>query len=148
MDIVLYRPQIPQNTGNVVRTCAVTGSRLVLVHPLGFSTSDRWLKRAGLDYWEGVEVLHVENLENWLASHQRPYVYFSSHSLKPYTAFSYTPDHCLIFGSETSGLPESWHAIHSSHGAMLPMRPNKRCLNLATAVGIAVYHAWGSYGFA
>src|SRR6185503_4371948 len=105
MKIILFQPQIPQNTGNIVRTCSATGSDLVLVTPLGFSTSDRWLKRAGLDYWLGVSVEMIDDLETYLDHFPFPFYFFSSHAKKRYTEVSYDPKGALIFGSETSGLP-------------------------------------------
>lgn len=139
MKIVLYQPQIPQNTGNIVRTCSVTGSDLILVRPLGFSLSDRWLKRAGLDYWEGVHYEVIDSLEEYLEKTNSPFYFFSSHASKHYTEASYTPDCLLIFGSETSGLPPHLHANYKEKMVKIPMLPNKRCLNLATSVGIGVY---------
>jgi tRNA (cytidine/uridine-2'-O-)-methyltransferase len=85
MKIILFQPQIPQNTGNVVRTCSVTGSSLALVHPLGFSTQSRWLKRAGLDYWEGVDLEEITDLESYLLQTPFPFYFFSSKSKRPYT---------------------------------------------------------------
>jgi tRNA (cytidine/uridine-2'-O-)-methyltransferase len=137
--IVLYQPQIPQNTGNIVRTCSVTGSDLVLVEPLGFSISDRWLKRAGLDYWEGVHVIRIDDLEKYIEESNVPFFFFSSKGSRLYTEVSYTQDSLLIFGSETSGLPDSIHARWSDHFVKIPMKPEARCLNLATSVGIGVY---------
>lgn len=144
LKIILYQPQIPQNTGNVVRTCSVTGASLMLVHPLGFSITDRWLKRAGLDYWEGVSFSTLDNLEEflqYLETTANPFYFFSSKATKDYTEVSYSP-HChLIFGSESFGLPpillERWPECF----VKIPMLPTARCLNLATSVGIAVYEA-------
>lgn len=147
MKIILYQPQIPQNTGNVVRTCAVTGSSLVLVTPLGFSLHDRWLKRAGLDYWEGVNVEVIDNLESYLENTQEPFTFFSSKAATIYTEVSYQSNHLLIFGSETSGLPPVFYERWPDHFATLPMKEGARCLNLATSVGIGVYEAWRKLGF-
>lgn len=146
MKIVLFQPQIPQNTGNIVRTCAVTGNDLILVRPLGFSISSRWLKRAGLDYWEGVNVQIVDNLEE-LLTHEQRFYFFSSKASKLYTQFQYQADDWLIFGSETTGLPAAWFDKWSEKYATLPMQPNARCLNLATAAGIVVYEAWRQQSF-
>lgn len=147
MKVVLYQPQIPQNCGNIVRTCAVTGTGLILVRPLGFSTSHRWLKRAGLDYWEGVQVEIIDDLEELLADHLGSFTFLSSKSPCRYDKVTYTADHLLIFGSETSGLPEKLHQSHADAFATLPMRPGQRCLNLATSVGIVVYEAYRQQGF-
>lgn len=141
MIVVLYQPQIPQNTGNIVRTCAVTGSSLILVKP-GFSTSNRWLKRAGLDYWEGVDVQVMDSLEELLKTTQRPFSFFSSKASKIYTEATFSRDELLIFGSETEGLPISFWEQWPDRFVTLPMQPEARCLNLATSVGIGVYEAW------
>lgn len=140
MKVVLFQPQIPQNTGNVVRTCSVTGMDLILVGPLGFSISDRWLKRAGLDYWEGVHVKLIDDLEKYLESFDSFY-FFSSHAKKNYRDVPYRADTHLIFGSESSGLPKHFHEKWPDRFIHLPMLPQKRCLNLATSVGIGVYEA-------
>lgn len=139
MQIILYQPQIPQNCGNIVRTCSVAGSGLVLVPPFGFSINSRWLKRAGLDYWEGVDVTIQEDLDTYLASLKTPFYFFSSHAKKLYTEVKYTSEDHLIFGSETSGLPERFLATYPDRFIKIPMLPEKRCLNLATSVGIGLY---------
>lgn len=141
MKIILFQPQIPQNTGNIVRTCSVTGTDLVLVTPLGFSTSDRQLKRAGLDYWEGVNVELIDNLEAYLDAYPHPFYFFSSHATKRYTDVSYDKNTALIFGSETSGLPALFHEKWPERCVTLPMLETKRCLNLATSVGIGLFEA-------
>jgi tRNA (cytidine/uridine-2'-O-)-methyltransferase len=142
MKIILYQPQIPQNTGNIVRTCSVTGTGLVLVHPLGFSVSDRWLKRAGLDYWEGVNVEQTDDLEKLLESTESPFYFFSSKADKLYTEVSYTANDLLIFGSETTGLPDHFHKKWPDRFIKIPMLEGSRCLNLATSVGIGLYNAY------
>lgn len=139
MKVILFQPQIPQNTGNIVRTCSVTGSSLVLVGPLGFSISDRWLKRAGLDYWEGVNVEVIEDLDSYLSNSNDPFYFFSSHSNVPYFDVPYTPSTQLIFGSETSGLPPHFLEKWKDRFVTIPMIQGKRCLNLATSVGIGLY---------
>lgn len=142
MKVILFQPQIPQNTGNIVRTCSVTGTDLVLVRPLGFSITDRWLKRAGLDYWEGVNVLEIDDLESYLENQSAPFYFFSSHGKKSYKQVPYTKETILIFGSETAGLPEIFHKKWGEKFVRIPMLPEKRCLNLATSVGIAVYQGF------
>lgn len=141
MKIILFQPQIPQNTGNVVRTCSVTGTDLVLVHPLGFSTQSRWLKRAGLDYWEGVNVEEINNLDEYLEETEAPIYFFSSKTKQSYTEASYQPNSLLIFGSETSGLPPHFFEKWKDRFYTIPMIPNVRCLNLATSAGIVLYEA-------
>lgn len=146
--IILYQPQIPQNTGNIVRTCAVTGTDLILVRPLGFGTDDRRLKRAGLDYWEGVNVSFLDDLEAYLEVQTSPFYFFSSKAETLYTSVEYSPDVQLVFGSETSGLPEKFFRRWPDRFVTLPMKPGVRCLNLATSVGISLYEAWRQIGFA
>lgn len=141
MKVILFQPQIPQNTGNVVRTCSVTGSGLVLVGPLGFKINDRWLKRAGLDYWEGVEVEVIEDLEAYLQNAPGSFYFFSSKAKKFYTEVQYRPEDYLIFGSETTGLPEHFFSKWPERFVRIPMIEGARCLNLATSVGIGVYEA-------
>lgn len=141
MKVILFQPQIPQNTGNIVRTCSVTDFDLVLVRPLGFSVTDRWLKRAGLDYWEGVNVELIDDLESYLESYAGSFYFFSSHAEKKYTDVPFDTNTALIFGSETSGLPNQFREKWPERFICLPMAPGKRCLNLATSVGIGVYEA-------
>lgn len=139
--IILFQPQIPQNTGNIVRTCSVTGIGLILVRPLGFSITDRWLKRAGLDYWEGVDVQLIDDLEQFLLHSSSNFYFFSSKASKYYTDVCYKPDDLLIFGSETAGLPPQFFEKWPERFVKIPMLPQSRCLNLATSVGIAAYEA-------
>jgi tRNA (cytidine/uridine-2'-O-)-methyltransferase len=145
--IVLFQPQIPQNTGNIVRTCHVTGSKLILVGPLGFSINDRWLKRAGLDYWDGVDVETIENLEERLEATTDPFYFFSSHATKRYCDVRYEGNEWLIFGSETAGLPESFTQRWPEKFVTIPMKPEARCLNLATSAGIALFELQRQVGF-
>lgn len=147
MKIILFEPQIPQNTGNIVRTCSVTRTDLILVEPLGFQVNDRWLKRAGLDYWEDVNIQMVDNLETFLESYPHNFYFFSSHAEKSYSEISYTPHDALIFGSETSGLPPHFVERWPDKFVTLPMTPSSRCLNLATSAGIAIYEAWRQQNF-
>jgi tRNA (cytidine/uridine-2'-O-)-methyltransferase len=147
MKIVLFRPSIPQNTGNIVRTCAVTGSELILVTPLGFSTSNRMLKRAGLDYWENVSVAFIDDLAIYLKQTIHPFYFFSSKSSRRYTDVAYSNDAILIFGSEIDGLPTELHERWPSRFLTIPMQKNSRCLNLSNAVSIVIYEAWRQQGF-
>ncbi|MBF8263741.1 MAG: hypothetical protein HW387_1406 [Parachlamydiales bacterium] len=142
MKVILYQPQIPQNTGNIARTCAVTGSELILVRPLGFSTASRHLKRAGLDYWKDTSVLEIDDLEAYLETTKNPFCFFSSIAPSLYTQANYRPGHQLIFGSETNGLPEMFWKKWPEHFYRIPMRPGARCLNLSCSVSIAVYEAY------
>lgn len=141
MRIVLFRPQIPQNTGNIARTCAATHTDLLLVHPLGFSLSDRQMKRAGLDYWDRVTVQTIDDLEEWLAKETDPFFFFSSKANKPYHAAQYSIRATLIFGSETEGLPRSLWEKYRDRFYTIPMAKGQRCLNLATSAAIVLYEA-------
>ncbi len=147
MKIVLYQPQIPQNTGNIVRTCSVTGCELILVRPLGFSTSNRWLKRAGLDYWDEVAISYTDNLVEYLANSTSPVFFFSSKARKVYSEVSYPKDCILVFGSETTGLPKELWETRLEDFLTLPMTKNSRCLNLSNTVSIIIYEAWKQQGF-
>lgn len=141
MRIILFQPEIPQNTGNVIRTCSVTGSDLVLVRPLGFSLNDRWLKRAGLDYFEGVRVEMIDDLEAYLDNLQDPFYFLSSKAKTAYTHAKFNEKTSLIFGSETKGLDPKFLAKWPDKFLTIPMKPEARCLNLATSVGIVLFEA-------
>ncbi|MFN4173930.1 MAG: tRNA (cytidine(34)-2'-O)-methyltransferase [Parachlamydiaceae bacterium] len=145
--IILYQPQIPQNAGNIVRTCSVTGSELCFVRPTGFATTDRHLKRAGLDYWEGVKVTFCDDFEAYLNEAKHPFYFFSSKAKRGYADVKYEKDCDLIFGSESNGLPEWVHEKYSDRFLRIPMLPEARCLNLATSVGIVLYESLRQEGF-
>lgn len=147
MKVVLHQPQIPQNTGNIVRSCSVTNTSLLLVKPLGFEISDRSLKRAGLDYWAGVTVEMADDLEKFLESYPHNFYFFSSHAEKSYATASFTRDDALIFGSETTGLPQTFRDRWPDKFLTIPMTPSSRCLNLSTSVGIVLYEAWRQNNF-
>lgn len=148
MKIVLFEPQIPQNAGNIVRTCSITNTDLVLVKPLGFKMSDKYLKRAGLDYWSEVNIELVDNLDIYLEQQQKPCYFFSSKASKLYTEVSYSEDAILIFGSETSGLPDFYHKKWGSQFLTLPMITGRRSLNLANTASIVLYEALRQQNFA
>jgi len=148
MNIILFEPQIPQNTGNIVRTCSVTGAKLFLVKPLGFSISNRKLKRAGLDYWDEVEINLIDDLSDFLDNVGGRFFFYSSHAEKSYADVEYSPDDYLIFGSETAGLPDAYWEKWPEHFCTIPQRKNRRCLNLANAVSIVLYEAWRQQSFA
>lgn len=141
MKIILFQPQIPQNTGNIVRTCAATGASLILVRPFGFSTASRHLKRAGLDYWDGVNIEEIDNLPLYLQNQTRPFFFFSSKASKPYTSAPYTDDALLIFGSETEGLPPLFFETWEDRFYTIPMKEGARCLNLANSAAIVLYES-------
>lgn len=141
MKILLYQPQIPQNTGNIVRTCSATNTSLVLVRPLGFSTASRHLKRAGLDYWDGVAIEEIDDLALYLKQQTCPFFFFSSKASKSYTEAPFTSDSILIFGSETTGLPHLFFEEYQDHFYTIPMNFDARCLNLANSANIVLYEA-------
>lgn len=149
-DIVLYQPEIPPNTGNIIRLAANTGAALHLVAPLGFRLEDRELKRAGLDYHEyaGI-VVH----KDWAAACEylcgRRVFAFSTRGLRRYTEVEYRAGDALLFGPETRGLPpEILDKVPAERRLRLPLRPDNRSLNLSNAVAVAVYEAWRQQGFA
>lgn len=147
MKIILFQPEIPQNTGNIIRTCNVTSSSLILVKPLGFSTSSRMLKRSGLDYFDEVEITEIDDLLSYLENSSAPFYFFSSKVKKSYSEVSYTKDALLIFGSETKGLPDIFHEKYPDHFATIPMKQNSRCLNLANSVSIVLYEGLRQQNF-
>jgi tRNA (cytidine/uridine-2'-O-)-methyltransferase len=149
-DVVLYQPEIPPNTGNVMRLCTNTGCRLHLVHPLGFHLTEARLKRAAMDYREWAEVRHHQSLEQFLDDARPPRLLaYSTRGSNAYSSVGYRPGDALLFGPETRGLPQPLlERIPSSQRLRLPMRPGSRSLNLANAVAVVVYDAWRQLGFA
>lgn len=143
LGVLLYQPQIPQNTGNIARTCAATHTTLYLVGPLGFQITDRQLKRAGLDYWPYVRTKLYPDFDSALSDmrHMR-LVYFSARASMLYYDFSFRPGDCLVFGPETRGLPEELLVSYPADVVRVPIdRARVRSLNLATTVGIALFEA-------
>jgi tRNA (cytidine/uridine-2'-O-)-methyltransferase len=147
MKIILYQPQIPQNTGNIARTCSVTGTDLILVKPLGFSTSSRMLKRSGLDYWNEVNVQEIDDLFYFLENQNDPFYFLSSKTEKSYTDIQYPKNSILIFGSETSGIPSIYKEKWADNFATIPMKKDTRCLNLSNSVSIVLYEALRQQNF-
>ena len=148
MHIVLYQPEIPQNTGNIARTCAATGSMLHLIKPLGFELSDKYLKRAGLDYWHMMQYRVYENFEEFLRAWPGAKMHFlSTKAPQGYTSVSYEKDDCLVFGCETRGLPESLLSRVYDRCVRIPMVPGARSLNLSNSVAIVLYEALRQQGF-
>ncbi|PIS00675.1 MAG: tRNA (uridine(34)/cytosine(34)/5-carboxymethylaminomethyluridine(34)-2'-O)-methyltransferase TrmL [Chlamydiae bacterium CG10_big_fil_rev_8_21_14_0_10_35_9] len=146
MKVILYQPEIPSNTGNVIRTCFITGVSLALVKPLGFSISDKQMKRAGLDYYKNSEIELIDSLPDYLDKHSNPFYFFSSKATKNYTEVSYPANSFLIFGSETSGLPKEYFERWPDNFVTLPMK-RPRCLNLSNTVAIATYEALRQQNF-
>ena len=148
INIVMVCPQIPQNTGNVARPCAATGARLHLVGPMGFKADDRKLKRAGLDYWEHLDITYYKDLDDFLQRNpQGPFFYFSTKARHVYSNVSY-PDGCfLLFGAETTGLPEELLLRNPDSCVRLPMMQGLRSLNLSNTVAVAVYEVLRQWNF-
>ena len=147
--IVLVEPEIPQNTGNIARTCAVTGCVLHLVGPLGFSIDDRQLKRAGLDYWHMLDIHSYENYDAFLRENpQAPAYYLSTKAPLRYDQVRYQDGDYLVFGPETRGLPASiLDALPAEQKIRIPMVPDSRSMNLSNAVSVVVYEAWRQLGY-
>lgn len=148
INIVLYSPEIPQNTGNISRTCAVTGARLHIIKPIGFEISDRTLKRAGLDYWSELDVTYYENYEDFIGQNENAELYFfSSHAKKSFADVTYPDEAYLVFGRESVGLPRELVEANMERALRIPMRKAQRCLNLSNSVAIAVYEVLRQQNF-
>jgi len=142
LNIVLVEPEIPQNCGNIARTCAATGARLHLIHPLGFDVSEKAVKRAGLDYWHMVEVFEYENLADFFAKNNVKQMWcLSTKAPRCYTEAGFQDECYLFFGKETKGLPEDFLSEHYESCVRIPMRAEARSLNLSNAVAITVFEA-------
>ena len=147
LNIVMVEPEIPQNTGNVARTCAATGARLHLVGPMGFKIDDKKLKRAGLDYWHLLDITYYDSLSDFLSKNSGEFFYFTTKARKVYSDVSY-PDNCyLLFGKETKGLPEELLLRNPDRCVRLPMIEGARSLNLSNTVAIAAYEALRQWDF-
>ena len=148
LNVVLVEPEIPQNTGNISRTCAATGSRLHLIKPLGFDISDRQLKRAGLDYWHLVDVRVYEDVEDYLRQNGDDDLWLlSTKAPRSYAEADMSGGVSLMFGRETSGLPEDLMARYHDRTIRIPMKPRARSLNLAASAAIILYDALRQQGF-
>ncbi len=141
LNIVLVEPQIPQNTGNISRTCAATGARLHLVGPMGFTVDDKKLKRAGLDYWHLLDITYYEGLTDFFARNEGPFYYFTTKAPQRYTDVAYPDGAYLVFGREDAGLPEALLRKKARTCVRLPMIPDARSLNLSNTVAVGVYEA-------
>lgn len=146
--IVLVEPEIPYNTGNIARTCAVTGAKLHLVRPLGFSTEDRYLKRAGCDYWYEVDVTYYDAIgEVQRAFPDGRFFYTSTKAAKKLTDFAFREGDIFVFGKESAGLPSDLLSENEETCLRIPMRPEMRSLNLANTVAIVAYEALRQVGY-
>ncbi|BBL73928.1 tRNA (uridine(34)/cytosine(34)/5-carboxymethylaminomethyluridine(34)-2'-O)-methyltransferase TrmL [Methylomagnum ishizawai] len=148
--IVLYQPEIPPNTGNIIRLCANSGAFLHLIQPLGFELDDAKLRRAGLDYHEWAEVKEHPSLDAFLAEARPGRLFaFTTKARQRYTEAAFLPGDALLFGPETRGLPAAvLDGLPESQRLVIPMRPHSRSLNLSNAVALALYEAWRQQGFA
>ena len=147
INIVMVEPEIPQNTGNVARTCAATGARLHLVGPMGFKIDDKKLKRAGLDYWQYLDITYYDSLDEFFLKNQGQFYYFTTKARNVYSEVEY-PDNCyLFFGKETKGLPEELLLKNKENCVRLPMIEKARSLNLSNTVAIATYEVLRQWNF-
>ncbi len=148
LNIVLVEPRIPQNTGNIARTCAVTGARLHLVRPMGFEPTDKELKRAGLDYWHFLDITYYDNLPDFFArTAGGEYFYFTTKGRQVYSDAAYPDNAYLVFGREDKGLPEQLLFKNPSRCVRIPMIGDARSLNLSNSVAIGVYEVLRQWRF-
>ena len=149
MHIVLHQPEIPSNTGNIGRTCVATGSSLHLIEPLGFRINEKELKRAGMDYWDQLDVTRYVNYEEFRAAHPGATVWMATtKARRSYTEVNYGPEDFILFGKESAGIPEELLVADEAHCIRIPMGPQIRSLNLANSVSIVLYEALRQQGFA
>ena len=139
LNIVMVEPEIPQNTGNVARTCAATGARLHLVGPMGFTIDDKKLKRAGLDYWDLLDITFYDGLEDFFSKNQGEFFFFTTKALHTHIEVNYPDNAYLFFGKETKGLPEELLLQNRDKCVRIPMISDARSLNLSNSVAIGVY---------
>ncbi len=149
LNVVLLEPEIPQNTGNIGRTCCATGTRLHLIEPLGFRLGEKELKRAGMDYWNRLDVTVYANYEDFLAKNPGAKIYMASTKApRVYTEVAYEPDCYIMFGKESAGIPEEILVQHPDTTVRIPMNEDIRSLNLSNSVAIMVYEALRQHDFA
>jgi len=145
LHVVLFQPEIPANTGNIARTCAATDTTLHLIRPLGFSTDDKMLKRAGLDYWEFVTIVYYDSIEEFFVQNTGgEFLFLTKYGKKPHSSFDYSDkekDYYFIFGRETNGLPDDIIENNRERTLRVPMTDNVRSLNLSNTAAILVYEA-------
>ena len=145
LHVVLYQPEIPANTGNIARTCAATDTVLHLIRPLGFSTDDKMLKRAGLDYWQYVKIVYYDSLDEFYEKNNGgEFFYLTKFGNKPHSSFDYSnkdQDYYFIFGKETKGLPKDVIEKNKERALRIPMNDNVRSLNLSNTAAILIYEA-------
>lgn len=148
LNVVLFEPEIPENTGNIGRTCVATGTRLHLIEPLGFETSEKAVRRAGLDYWKDLDVTRYVNFQDFLVKNPGARIYMATTKGKQvYTEAAYEPDCYLMFGKESAGIPEEILVQYPEGCVRIPMIGETRSLNLANSVAIVLYEALRQNGF-
>lgn len=147
LNIVLVEPQIPQNTGNIARTCAATGARLHIIKPMGFTIDDKKLKRAGLDYWQYLDITYYDNLEDFFSKNEGDFFYFTTKGQNLYSDAHYSEKSYLFFGREDKGLPEELLFENKDNCVRLPMAGGIRSLNLSNTVCVAVYEVLRQWDF-
>lgn len=148
LNIVLVEPEIPQNTGNIARTCAATGARLHIIKPMGFTIDDKKLKRAGLDYWYLLDLTYYENIDDFFEKNlDGSYYFFTTKARKTHSDVAYSHKSFLFFGKETKGLPEELLLKHPDECVRIPMVDDARSLNLSNSVAIGVYEALRQLGY-
>ena len=146
--VVLYQPEIPQNTGNIARTCAAVGAALHLIRPMGFFLGDKHLKRAGLDYWDQVRIVLHDSLKEFFDSHPTGnFAFITKFGRKSYDQIDFSSEIFLVFGRETEGLPEEIQKRYRDRCYRIPMKAEARSLNLANSVSVVVYEALRQTGF-
>jgi len=148
MNVVLLEPEIPQNTGNIGRTCMVSGNTLHLVGPLGFSVDDKYLKRSGLDYWPLLDVRYYQDFDEFISMNKSSRMFMATTKARRlYTDVSYSNDDFIVFGKESAGIPEELLLLYRDTAIRIPMLPNRRSLNLSSSVAIVIYEAMRQQGF-
>ncbi|NCC87123.1 MAG: tRNA (uridine(34)/cytosine(34)/5-carboxymethylaminomethyluridine(34)-2'-O)-methyltransferase TrmL [Clostridia bacterium] len=148
LNIVLVEPEIPQNTGNIARTCAATGAKLHLIKPLGFKVDDKKLKRAGLDYWHLLDITYYDNLDDFFDKNTGDnFFYFSTKAMHKHSDINYPDGAFLVFGKETAGLPEKLLKANPDTCVRIPMINDARSLNLSNSVAVGVYEALRQWDF-
>ena len=148
MNIILHQPEIPQNTGNIGRTCVATGTKLHLIEPLGFRLDEKAIKRAGMDYWKDLEVYRYTNFQEFLEKNPNAKIWMATTKAKhTYSDVSFGEDDFIMFGKESAGIPEEILVDYEDTCIRIPMLPNIRSLNLSNSVAIVLYEALRQSGF-